>query len=52
MEPVSIQSERQVLPPNEAIKVGGEAPIHEESHGMDVDIPGAVEEVDNKEDIT
>ena len=51
MELVSVQTERPVLPPNKAVKVGGEAPTHEESQGKDVDIPSAMEEVDDEEDI-
>ena len=51
MELVSIQTERPVLPCNEAIEVGGDTPTHEESQGMDVDTLSAVKEVDGKDDI-
>ena len=51
MEPISIQTERPVFPPNEAVKVGGDAPTNKESQGMDVDTPSAMEEVDSEEDI-
>ena len=51
MKPISIQTERPVLHPNEAIELGGDEATNEKSQGMDVDTPGVVEEVDGKEDI-
>ena len=51
VEPISVQTKSPVLPPNEAVKVGGDALANEECQGMDVDTMDVVEEVDGKEDI-
>ena len=51
VEPVSIDIERPLLPPNKAFKEGGETPTNKKSQGMDVDIFGAMEEVNSEKDI-
>ena len=51
MGPISVQIESPILPPNEAVEVGGDAPANEECEGMDVDTVDAVKEVDDEEDV-
>ena len=51
MGPIFVQTKSPILPPNEAVEVGGDALANEECQGMDVDTDDAAEEVDSEEDV-